>query len=177
MTVAANTQPVLLCFDGSDDAAHAIAGAGRLLGPRPAVVITVLEPIRLWSPADPATLLEAPVGKLLSKSMKLEEIAGEVAEEEVSRGVALARDAGFAAEGRIAHGKPWRAICDAGDEIDAAAIVLGARGLSRVQSALLGSVSSSVSAHAGRPTLIVHPSRPARGSDHDSAWSPAPVSR
>ena len=33
--------PVLLCFDGSDDAATAIAQAAELLAPRPAVVLTV----------------------------------------------------------------------------------------------------------------------------------------
>ena len=33
--------PVLLCFDGSDEAARAIAHAGRLLGTRQAVVLSV----------------------------------------------------------------------------------------------------------------------------------------
>jgi hypothetical protein len=39
--------------------------------------------------------------------------------------------------------------------VQAAPIVLGARGLSRVQSLLLGSVSSAVAAHANRALLIV----------------------
>ena len=38
-------RPVLLCFDGSDDAAHAILRAGEMLGPRSAVVLTVWEPV------------------------------------------------------------------------------------------------------------------------------------
>ncbi len=177
MTDTADNQPILLCFDGSDDAAKAIAGAGRLLGSRRAVVITVLEPVKLWSRSDPATIIEAPIGKLLSKSLDLEEIAGEVVEDDVSRGVELALAAGFEAEGRIARGKPWRAICETAGHLDASAIVLGARGLSRMQSALLGSVSSSVSAHAGRPVIIISRSKPATGSDHDSVWSPTPVSR
>jgi Universal stress protein family len=123
--------PILLCFDGLDDAANAIVAAGRLLGPRPAVVITVLEPVKLWSPSDPATILDAPIGKLLSKRL----------------------------------------------ELDASAVVLGARGLTRMQSALLGSVSSRVSAHAGRPVLIIHQSRRSNEPDHDSESSPVPVSR
>jgi nucleotide-binding universal stress UspA family protein len=159
MTDEKTTKPILLCFDGSDDAANAIDSAGRLLGGQPAVVITVCEPVKLWSPADPATILEAPVGKLLSKRLDLPAIGDEVAQDDMKRGVQLARDAGFQAQGRVAHGKPWRAICEVGDEIDAALIVLGARGLTRLQSALLGSVSAGVSTHARRPVLIVHPAR------------------
>jgi nucleotide-binding universal stress UspA family protein len=149
-------QPVLLCFDGSSDAETAISDAARLLGPRAAVVITVNEPVRNWEPSDPATILDAPIGKLLSKALELDEIADEVARDEVNRGVALARAAGFDAHGRIARGKAWKAICDVANELDADAIVLGARGLSRVQSALLGSVSAAVSVHAARPVLIIH---------------------
>ena len=149
-------KPILLCFDGSSDAENAIQGAGDLLGPRPAVVITVSEPLRLWEPSDPATVIDAPVGRLLSKALQLEEIIDEVAQEQVNRGVELARAAGFDPQGRVARGKPWKAICEVADEIDAGAIVLGARGLSRIESALLGSVSATVSSHAGRPVLIIH---------------------
>jgi nucleotide-binding universal stress UspA family protein len=151
-----DTKPVLLCFDGSEDAAVAIARAGELLVPRHAVVLTVQEPIRAWQPTDPATILDAPIGKMLSKTLELEEIAGDVVKEELRRGVELARAAGFHAQGRVGQGKAWKAICDVATELDADVIVLGARGLARVQSVLLGGVSAAVSAHAGRPVLIVH---------------------
>ena len=147
--------PVLLCFDGSDDAATAIARAAELLAPRHAVVLTVWEPVATWEPYDPATILSAPVSKLLSRAVGVDEIAAELAEEKVKQGVALASSAGFAAQGRVAHGKTWRAICDVAGEIDAATIVLGARGLSRVGSLLLGSVSSAVLVHTKRPVLVV----------------------
>jgi nucleotide-binding universal stress UspA family protein len=156
MSEGAGTKPVLLCFDGSEDAAEAIAGAGELFGSRPAVVLTVQEPIRSFQPSDPATILDAPIGRLLSKTLELDEIADEVAQDEVNRAIELARASGFQATGRVVHGKAWKAICDVAAELDAAVIVLGARGLSRVQSALLGSVSAAVSVHAGRPVLIVH---------------------
>jgi nucleotide-binding universal stress UspA family protein len=147
--------PALLCFDGSADAEVAIAQSGVLLAPRSAVVVTVWEPVRTWAPHDPATIISAPLARIASKELGLDGLAADAAHETVGRGVKLALGAGLDAQGRVGNGKTWRAICDIGDELDAALIVLGARGLSRVQSALLGSVSASVSVHAGRPVLIV----------------------
>jgi nucleotide-binding universal stress UspA family protein len=97
------------------------------------------------------------VSSLASKGLGLEDIAKEVAGKNVSRGIELATAAGFAAEGRVERGKPWRVICDVAGEIDAAVIVLGARGLSRIESMVLGSVSAAVVVHAGRPVLVVPP--------------------
>ena len=58
---AARPAPALLCFDGSRDAAAAIAKAGELLGPRSAVVLSVWEPTRVWEPWDPVTIVSAPL--------------------------------------------------------------------------------------------------------------------
>ena len=93
---AQDTHPVLLCFDGSNDAAAAIVKAGELLGPRAAVVLTVWEPVALWEPYDPATILTAPLSKLASKELGLDEIASQVARETSDRGVGSPR-----AHGRI----------------------------------------------------------------------------
>ncbi len=148
-------RPVLLCFDGSDDASAAIVKAGELLGPRIAVVLTVWEPVAVWEPYDPATILTTPASKLFSEELGLDEIANELAREKMDRGVALAREAGFEVQGRVGKGKSWRTICDVAEELDAEPVVVGARGLSRVQSALLGGVSSAVVVHAHRPVLVI----------------------
>ena len=153
----------LLCFDGSDDAANAIAVAGVLLGPREAKVLTVWEPMAVWQPYDPAAVLSAGVSRLSSERLGLDEIAREIAQATMQRGVELAREAGFNASGELKSGKAWRAICDAAEEIRAEPIVLGARGLSRVQSLLLGSVSAAVAAHAERAVLVVPASEPGAG--------------
>ena len=147
--------PLLICFDGSDDAAAAIAMAGEMLGTRNAVVLSVWEPAAAWEPYDPATIITAPVSRLASHALGLDETAQELAAETANAGVGLAHQAGFNARERVAKGKPWRVICEVADELDAGLIVLGARGLSRVQSALLGSVSAAVVQHSGRPVLIV----------------------
>ena len=47
------------------------------------------------------------------------------------------------------------------DEIGAAAIVLGSRGLTGARELLKGSFSHEVAEHAGRPVLIVPPPRAA----------------
>lgn len=154
MTDPTRNGPVLLCFDGSPDAAAAIEIAAALLAPRPATVLSAWEPLRTWAPYDPASILEAPIGKLAAKALELDAIAEEVAQREAERGAELAAAAGLEAQALVGHGKAWRVICDTADELDAAVIVIGRRGLSRVQSALLGSVSSAVSLHARQPVLV-----------------------
>ena len=147
--------PALICFDGSDDAAAAIATAGEMLAPRVGVVLTVWEPVASWAPSDPATILSAPLSRLASKELDLDEISQAAARELMHRGVELATKAGFRSEGRLEKGKPWRTIRRVADELDAEPIVLGARGLGRVESMLLGSVSIGVVFHAQRPVLVV----------------------
>ena len=146
----------LLCFDGSEDAERAIARAGDVIASRVAVVLTVWEPIATWEPYDPGAVLSAAVAKLGEKELGLDEIARELGQEKLERGVELASAAGFEASGRLAQGKPWRAICDAAAQLDPSVIVLGARGLSRMQS-LLGSVSAAVVVHAKHPVLVIPP--------------------
>lgn len=148
-------RPVLLCFDGSEGATEAIAAAGELLAPRTAVVVTVWEPVAVWEPYDPGALLSAGLATVGSEALGLDDIANQIANDKLERGVELAGQAGFEARGQIARGKTWHAICETADQLDAAPIVLGARGLSRVESMLLGSVSSAVVVHAKRPVLVI----------------------
>jgi nucleotide-binding universal stress UspA family protein len=144
----------LLCFDGSGDAAVAIAKAGELLGPRLAVVLSVWEPVRVWEPWDPVTIASAPLDRLLGNELGLDQLVAELAREKAEHGATLARAAGFEATARATGGKTWEVICRAADELDAEPIVIGSRGLGRAQSALLGSVSSAVIAHAKRAVLV-----------------------
>jgi nucleotide-binding universal stress UspA family protein len=125
------------------------------LAPRMGVVLTVWEPVASWAPSDPATILSAPLSRLASKELNLDEISQGAVRELMQRGVELATAAGFQAEGRLEEGKPWRTIRRVADELDAWPIVLGARGLGRVESMLLGSVSIAVISHSRRPVLVV----------------------
>ncbi|MBN1529398.1 MAG: universal stress protein [Thermoleophilaceae bacterium] len=154
MTDQGDRGPVLIGFDGLDDAEAAIRGAGALLAPRPAIVAHVWESL--------ATLLLRADTDSLTGTMKeasAEFDAGEAvrAEEVTTTGVRLATEAGFDARGVVARGKPkaWPTLIALADEHDAAAIVVGSEGLGTVKSALLGSVSSGLVHHSRRPVLIV----------------------
>jgi nucleotide-binding universal stress UspA family protein len=145
--------PVLLCFDGSEDARRAIDDAGRLLAPRTAIVLTVWEAARDLTALDPDG---DAVGRLSGIYAELDEVGLQAARDIAQRGAQLARGAGFEAGTRVECGPVWQTIVAVAAEEGAAVIVVGARGLSRA-AAVLGSVSARVSRHAGRPVLVVPP--------------------
>ena len=147
-----NNAPILICYDGSDDAQRAIDAAADLLGPRHAVVLDVGPPLT----AAESVAAIAPV----VPGGAFEELNEDDARQRARAGTELARRAGFVAEARAGLAAPtWQGIVDAADELDAAAIVLGSRGLKGAREAFEGSVSHEVAEHAGRPVLIVPPPR------------------
>ncbi|HVW48513.1 MAG TPA: universal stress protein [Solirubrobacterales bacterium] len=148
-------RPVLIAYDGSDQAKRAIGEAGRVLGGgRRAVVVTVREPIESFDFAGlgGATTLDPATVSAMQDAAQNEATA--VAEE----GAALAREAGFLAEPRVeVSGTAWQEIVRVGDELDADVIAIGSRGRTGLKKVLLGSVASAVAQHSGRSVLIVHP--------------------
>jgi hypothetical protein len=97
-----SARSVLLCLDGSDGAAEAIAEAGTVLRGGKAVLLTVWEPCAVWEPYDPATILSAPLVRVADRALGFDEIARDLAQEKMERGVALASDVGFEVAGRVA---------------------------------------------------------------------------
>ena len=145
-----NEAPILICYDGSDGAERAIDTAADLLGPRRAVVLDVGPPLT----AAESLAVVAPVwpGEVF------EETNEDDARQRARAGAELARKAGFDAEARAGLAAPtWGGIVDTANEIDAAVIVLGSRGLKGAREALEGSVSHQVAEQAGRPVLVVPP--------------------
>ena len=141
------SRPILIAYDGSPEAEHAIRTAAGLFGPQPAHIVSV------WSPLLNTAPVAGGIPAYLSDlDPKLEESAQNAAE----RGAEIAREAGFEADaGTAKAASAWQAIVSTADEIDAAAIVVGARGLSRLKSIVLGSTSNGVLHHASRPVLVV----------------------
>lgn len=148
-------RPVLIAYDGSDQAKGAIAVAGRILdGGRRAVVLTVRDRVESFDFAglgggttlDPATVSAA------------REAAQQEASAIAEQGAELARDAGFDAEARVEVSESaWQEIVAVADGLDAEVIAIGSRGRTGLSKVLLGSVASAVAQHSGRAVLIVHP--------------------
>ena len=147
-------QPILIAYDGSDQAKAAIALAGRnLRTPHGAVVVSVFEPlgaIPFWG--VPVARVPAPF------IQEAEDAAKKVSEE----GAELARKAGFEATSAVIQGSPvWEKIVQAARSEGAGIIVIGSHGRSGVRYAAMGSVATAVAHHATVPVLI------ARAEDSD----------
>jgi len=144
------TEQILICYDGSEDAERAVDTAAALLGPRDAVVLTVA-PAMTFAESMAATSSMVPGGAFddLNKADALRR---------AEAGAAHARRAGLNAEARATIASTtWQGIVDVADELDAAAIVIGSRGLGGFREFARGSASHDVATHAGRPVLIVPP--------------------
>lgn len=149
---------VLLAYDGSPAAEQAIRSSAALFASSTATVLTVWEP-----PLNPSAGLAGdptfPVAgyDIVAETTiehTLEDHAAAIAE----RGAVIAANAGFTqvtARTELLDKHEWKTILAVADELGAAAIVMGTRGLSGLKSALLGSVSHSVVQHAQLPVLLV----------------------
>jgi nucleotide-binding universal stress UspA family protein len=150
---AHDTDPILLCFDGSAGSRLAVETAAALFPGRSATVLHVWTPLAVTAFAYGAMMIPA------VDEGEIEQAAMKVAEE----GAALANDGGLVATPEIVQATyegTWHAVVECANAHDAAAIVMGARGLSTFKSIFLGSVSHGVVQHAARPVLVVPP--PAR---------------
>jgi|SRR5580704_13780799 nucleotide-binding universal stress UspA family protein len=145
---------IVLAFDGSESATHAIASAHEVLGDVPLTMLHVWDQPVAGFDADPFGGLQtwSP-----SQIAELESAIRDRAQRVLDEGVTLAAQAGFVAAGRLerADAAPWRTILDVADELDAQLIVVGARGLSTIGSVVLGGVSNALVHHSRRPVLVV----------------------
>ncbi len=146
--------PLLLCYDGSKDARHAVERAGALFPARSALVLTV------WQPA--ATLGSfawAGATNSMDDFFEVDRAAAEVGGRVADEGARIAQAAGLDAEPIAveAAGRVWETIVTTAEGHHVSTIVMGSRGLTGLRSTLLGSVSRAVVHHADRPTLVVTP--------------------
>ena len=151
-------RPVLFCYDGSEGSKAALSVAVELvMHPADAVVLVVWTPIAVQLARGGSLLVAVPNEGELDE----EEIAA--AQRLADEGAEGAKMRGYNASARIAEANESvaKTISEVAREIDARLIVCGQRGRGAIASAILGSVSHQLSAHAERPVLIA-PQHPAR---------------
>lgn len=146
---------LLLAYDGSDNAAAAIATAGALFPGAEVVVATVAPPVMSLEAASIARVA-LPDAMIREGVAHMRAEHDQEARERVERGEALAAAAGLQATHRIVEGTTvWRALRDVADELGVDLIVCGSRGQGAIDRALLGSTTTSLLHHADRPLLVV----------------------
>ena len=145
-----SSEPILICFDGSQSAEHSFQ-CGRSIAGRPQG-----DRRRHRAGVDGRRELRRSHTRNQHRLLEQENLAGAL--QRAEQGAELARRAGFDAEARAELSAPtWEGIVDLANEVDAAVIVIGSRGLKGVRERLEGSVSHQVAEHSRRPVLIVTP--------------------
>ncbi|MHB1134736.1 MAG: universal stress protein [Chloroflexota bacterium] len=135
---------ILVGVDGSDDARRAAAHAltlARALTAR-VIVLSVVDTHRTQA-----------LGVHYQEAVDELHDYAETAVKEI---VEQAREMKVNAEALVVHGAPAQQICQVAADRKADLIVMAAKGRSRLEEMLLGSVSNYVLQHAHRPVLVVH---------------------
>ncbi|HOW46840.1 MAG TPA: universal stress protein [Rubrivivax sp.] len=147
---------VLVAVDGSAAAMEAVREALRLVGAglRASLVLANVQ--------EPATLYEL----LLAHDPEvIEQIAAEAGLELLEPARALVRAAGVEHEIEVARGDPAHTLIDIVENFGCDLVVMGARGMGRLRSAMLGSVSHEVLHAAPVPVMVVRTPPPPEEAD------------
>jgi nucleotide-binding universal stress UspA family protein len=143
---------VLICYDGSDRAANAIAVTASLFPGAQAHVLNV------WEPMERIVARYSALGPYLGEGIGeadagIEREAGDLA----AAGAKLASDAGLVATPHSAKLRTsvWEAVVHASDELDVDAIITGTRSLHGVREALSNTLSHALLQRSERPVLAI----------------------
>jgi nucleotide-binding universal stress UspA family protein len=152
------TMKILLPVDGSAASLQAVRQALQLIqdGLRASLVLANVQ--------EPATLYEL---LLAHDPQVIEQVSAKAGLHLLEPARALVRAAGVEHEIEVAAGDPAHTLVDILENFGCDMVVMGARGMGTLRSALLGSVSHEVLHAAPVPVLIVKP-LPAPEADHDT---------
>ena len=155
--MTAEVRTVLICYDGSDRAQHAIAVTATLFPGAHAHVLNV------WEPIERIVARYAAVGPYLGEGIG-EADAGIEADSAAlaAAGAKLAEDAGMQATPHAASLRTtvWEAVVDLAEKLDVDAIITGTRSLHGVREALANTLSHALLQHSMRPVLAIPTSAP-----------------
>jgi nucleotide-binding universal stress UspA family protein len=155
-------RPVVVGFDGSDESEAAVREAAALFRDRTLVVVSVWEPALAQATTrapDDLSGLSYTVPDLETMTV-LDGLQRDHATDTAAAGAELARSLGATVD---PHPVPEglnvaETLAGVAEQREAAAIVVGSRGLGRVKSKLLGSTSQGLLRHTKRTVVVVRAS-------------------
>jgi nucleotide-binding universal stress UspA family protein len=149
--------PLVIGFDGSDSAKHAVRTAATLLTTRSALIVTIWEPALATLPLAGEGVVGIDMPLDPESAELLDEVSTERSTRVAGEGVAIARSAGLAAEAITQPDEMNVAetLVQLASERDASAIVVGSHGHGALHTRVLGSTSTKLLAHAGCPVVVV----------------------
>jgi nucleotide-binding universal stress UspA family protein len=144
---------IVIAYDGSENAKHAIQVAAAKIGAGAATVVHAWEPLSSASSRLAVYAMAAGAG---APELAYERDQAQAKAEE---GAALAREAGFDANAVAIQGDgpAVRTLVEYIDEHRPRLVVIGTRGLTGLSGYLAGSVSRGVASQVHVPVLIVPP--------------------
>jgi nucleotide-binding universal stress UspA family protein len=158
VTVTDEFRTVLICYDGSDRAQHAVAVSATLFPGAHAHVLNV------WEPLERVVARYAALGPYVGEGIAdadadLEADAASLA----AAGAQLANAAGLDATPHTAslNTTVWEAVVEVADKLDVDAIITGTRSLHGVREALSNVLSHALLQHSTRPVLAIPTPAPA----------------
>jgi nucleotide-binding universal stress UspA family protein len=144
---------ILVCYDGSGSATEALEVVAATLASNEVTLLHVWNPpVAVLADAfsDPGIVIQPGIDELERLGLeRASEIAA--AGEDAARGLGLS----VTTEVRRNETTVWQTILDAAAAHESRLIVIGTRGRTAVQTALLGSVSNAVVHHSTIPVLVV----------------------
>jgi len=144
---------VLVAADGKEEAVRLAHVARDLCAGRPGIRVTVLHVLR--PPVPPS--LSSPFVPAVGAGDDLLLLGEANARADLEEAKEILAEAGIAADVDVAIGVPGEEICRYARAGGYDLIIMGRRGLGRLQEILLGSVSEYVLRHSKIPVLIVQP--------------------
>lgn len=151
--------PVIIGFDGSRGAQHAVSEVGPLLAGQDVLIAVVWEAGAAFELVDnPSLIFDSPPASVdVRTAFEADEAAYEGAKRCAEQGAKLAVDAGMKAEALAVAdaASPAETLVRLARERDARAVVVGAHGHSRVSELVFGTTSQDVLRHATCPVIVV----------------------
>jgi nucleotide-binding universal stress UspA family protein len=150
--VTDESRTLLICYDGSEHAAHAVAVTAELFPGAQAHVLNV------WEPIERIIARYATLGSYVGDSAGDADVGIEAeAKSLATAGAQLAGAAGLRATAHTASLRTtvWEAVVDVAETLDVDAIITGTRSLHGVREVFSNTLSRALLQHSERPVLAI----------------------